>query len=274
MANAGEGRGAGALAGALAGRAALVTGGSGAIGAASALALLRDGAAVLLMAREGAALEQARADLLAVVPEGTVGLMAGDAVDEAAVEAAVRAAHGLRGRLDIVVATVGQGGAIGPITATDAAAFRAVVERNLTSAFLAIKHAAPRMGAGGSIVCISSTVAKRVSAGSAAYIAAKAGLEGLVQAAAEELSGAGIRVNAVRPGPVRSRLRAAFYADPAIAGRFLERLPLGRLGDAEDIAGAVRYLAGPESGWVTGQSLAVDGGSELRGQPDLSGLFG
>lgn len=252
---------------------ALVTGGSGAIGAACALLLARDGARVMLMARGKPALEEARDAILAQVPGAKVEIAVGDGVDEAAVGDAVSRAHAMAGRLDVVVATVGQGGAFGPIADIPLGEFRAVVDRNLTSAFLAIKHAAPLMGAGGAIVCISSTVAKRVSAGGAPYIASKAGLEGLVQAAAEELGDKGIRVNAVRPGPVRSKLREAFYANPAIAARFVEKLPLGRIGAASDIAGAVRYLAGPEAAWVTGQSLAVDGGSELRGQPDLTDLM-
>lgn len=252
--------------------AALITGGSGAIGTASAQALLRDGAAVLLMARGLAALEEARAELLRAVPEGRVAIHAGDGRDESAVAAAAKAAYDLAGRLDIVVATVGQAGTPRPLMETAVADFRDVLDRNVVSAFLAVRHAAPLMSAGGSIVLISSTVARRVSSGASAYAAAKAGLEGFVLAAAEELAARDIRVNAVRPGPVRSKLREAFYADPAIAARFIEKLPLGRLGAASDIGEAVRYLAGPESAWVTGQSLAVDGGSELRGQPDLSDL--
>ena len=257
---------------ALSGMTALVTGGSGAIGAACALALLRDGAAIMLMARGKQALQQARAELLAACPEGRVEIFVGDGKDDQAVAAAVQAAHAIAGRLDIVVATVGQGGAFRSIVDDTPADFLEVIERNVMSAFLAVKFAAPLMPQGGSIVCISSTVAKRVAAGGGSYATAKAGLEGFVMASAEELGSRGIRVNAIRPGPVVSKLRADFYANPAIAERFTAKIPLGRLGTGADIAQGVRYLAGPESAWVTGQSFAIDGGSELRGQPDLSGL--
>ena len=93
------------------------------------------------------------------------------------------------------------------------------------------------------------------------YVAAKAGLEALIRVAAVELATLGIRVNAVRPGNVASRPRSE--AEIARGTQFAERLPLRRLGVPVDIAGGVRYLAGPESAWVTGQSFAIDGGSEI-----------
>jgi NAD(P)-dependent dehydrogenase (short-subunit alcohol dehydrogenase family) len=104
----------------------------------------------------------------------------------------------------------------------------------------------------------------------AAYHVAKAALEALVRAAAEELGQAGIRVNAVRPGMTRSSATGPMFAQPATLAPFLAEYPLGRLGEPEDIAGAVRFLAGPESGWMTGQCFAVDGGNELRRNPDLT----
>jgi NAD(P)-dependent dehydrogenase (short-subunit alcohol dehydrogenase family) len=105
----------------------------------------------------------------------------------------------------------------------------------------------------------------------ATYCASKAGLEGLIRTVADELGALGIRVNAVRPGLTRSEATADMFADPAVIGRFLEQTPLKRVGEPEDIAAAVAYLAGPGSSWVTGQSFAVDGGQELRRNPDLLG---
>ncbi|SOZ40079.1 SDR family NAD(P)-dependent oxidoreductase [Cupriavidus neocaledonicus] len=253
----------------LEGRTALVTGGAGGIGAASALALLRDGAAVVLMGRRREALEAARRSLREQVAGATVEISVGDACREDDVQAALQQAWALGRRLDMVVATVG-GGGFRPLLMHDAASLMAELELNIASAFLAIRHASPLMAPhGGAIVCISSNAARMTCRWLSAYCAAKAGLDALVRAAAEELAGCGIRVNAVRPGLTRSGASGPLFDNPAVLGKFVAQMPLGRAGEPDDIAGAVRYLAGPESGWVTGQSLAVDGGSELRGNPLL-----
>jgi len=259
--------------GALEGRTAIVTGGSGAIGSASAAALLRDGAAVLLMGRRRSALEETRAALLERVPEGEVAYFAGDACIEADVAAAIAAAHALRDRLDIVVATVGGGHAFKPLLMLDAETFRAQFQRNVISAFLAVRHAVPLMEPGGAIVCISSNAGKMPFAYLAAYHTAKGGLENFVRAAAEELGSAGIRVNAVRPGLTHADRTDYLFRDKSILAKFVAEYPLGRAGEPDEIGAAVRFLAGPESSWMTGQSFAVDGGQELRKNPDLSEMI-
>jgi NAD(P)-dependent dehydrogenase (short-subunit alcohol dehydrogenase family) len=254
---------------ALEGKAALVTGGAGGIGAASALALARDGAAVALMGRRREALEAARDALREKVPGASIEICVGDACRADDVQAALQRAWDLRGRLDIVVPTVG-GGGFKPMLMHDAASFMAEIEFNIASAFLAVRHAAPLMAPhGGSIVCISSGAARMNCRWLSAYCAAKAGLEAFVRGAAEELAEAGIRVNAVRPGLTRSGATGPMFDNEAVLGKFVAQMPLGRAGEPEDIANAVRYLAGPESGWVTGQSFGVDGGNELRGNPML-----
>ncbi len=257
----------------LAGRTALVTGGSGGIGSACAEVLARDGAAVLLMARRPEALEQARSRLLARVSGATVATHAGDALQRRDVIAAVESARALRDRLDIVVPTVG-GGAIRPLLLHDDETFRADLELNVLSAFLAVRYSAPVLATsgGGSIVCISSDAAKLVFPWLPAYTTGKSALEGFVRAAAEELARHGIRVNAVRPGLTRTEATQALLADEEVKRRFAEEKPLGRLGEPEDVAAGVRYLAGPESSWVTGQSFAIEGGNELRKAPDMSPL--
>jgi NAD(P)-dependent dehydrogenase (short-subunit alcohol dehydrogenase family) len=256
----------------LAGRTAVITGANGGIAIASAKLLLRDGAAVVLLSRDMKRLEETRAELLAAVPDGQVELFAGDGMIEADVEAAMARAHALRNRLDMVVATVGGGNGFKPMLMLDADTFRAQFDRNVVSAFLAIRYAAPLMQPGGSIVCISSTAATLPFANLAAYHTAKGALENLVRAAAEELGSAGIRVNAIRPGLTRSNRVSYLFTDEAIHGKFIAEMPLGRSGEPDDIGQAVRYLAGPESAWVTGQSFAVDGGQELRKNPDLSDM--
>ena len=256
---------------ALQGKTALVTGGAGGIGAACARALLADGAAVVLMGRREEALQAVRQTLLDAVPGGQVSLCPGDALQEDDVCRAVEVAHAIAGRLDIVVPTVG-GGGFKPLL------LQAGELTPIEKAELAVRHAAPVMARGGSIVCISSTTAGMPFPWLSAYCAGKAGLEGLVRSAADELSYLGLRINAVRPGLTRSDATGDLFASPEMIQAFKEQIPLQRPGEPEDIAASVRYLAGPESSWVTGQCFNVDGGQCLRRHPDMTGglthLFG
>jgi len=252
-----------AEAGVLAGRAALVTGGSGAIGAASAKRLLQDGASVLLMGRRLAALEVTQAALQEAVPSGQVEIFAGDAVQRAGVEAALARAHAMLGRLDVLVSTVG-GGDFRPVLKTDPESFRATLDLNITSVFLLVRYGVPLMATGGAIVCISSAVAKKFHELLTPYCVAKGGLEIFIQSVSLELARRGVRINGVRPGFTRSGGTEALFAMPEALAKTVEMIPLGRAGEPEDIAGAVRFLAGPEAAWVTGQSIAVDGGGEIN----------
>ncbi len=252
---------------------AIVTGANGGIGTASSELLLRDGATVMILARRRKELEETKAELLAAVPDGQVEIFVGDGMVEKDIETAFAQAYAINNRLDIVVATVGGGNGFKPMLMLDAETFRAQFDRNVVSAFLAIRYGAPLMQPGGSIVCISSTAAKLPFNGLAAYHTAKGGLENLIRAAAEELGAAGIRVNAVRPGLTRSKRVGYLFTDDTIFNKFLDEFPLRRAGMPADIGHAVRYLAGPEAAWVTGQSFAVDGGQELRRNPDLSHML-
>jgi NAD(P)-dependent dehydrogenase (short-subunit alcohol dehydrogenase family) len=254
---------------ALGGKTALITGATGAIATASAIALARDGAHVVLMGRRAEGLAACVAAIRTSVPDAKLDTVTGDGLDESAVKAALAHAHGLEGHLDIIVSTVG-GGGFKPLLMLEAQEMRAEFEANTMSAFLAIRHGAPLMERGGSIICISSTAATMPFGYLAAYHVGKAALEALVRAAAEELGSAGIRVNAVRPGMTRARDTAAMFDSPDVIATFMPEYPLGRLGEPADIAGAVRFLAGQDSGWMTGQSFAVDGGNELRRNPDLT----
>jgi NAD(P)-dependent dehydrogenase (short-subunit alcohol dehydrogenase family) len=256
---------------ALAGKTAFITGGAGSIGSHCAKLLLRDGAAVLIMGRRQEALEKTKAWLLEATPDGQVEIHAGDACEEKDVRAALDQAFAMRNRLDIIVPTVG-GGGFKPLLMLDAATFEAELKVNIISAFLAVRYGVPMME-GGSIVCISSTAATLPFAYLPAYHTSKGGLENFIRAAAEELGSAGVRINAVRPGLTRSDATGPMFATPDIIGRFIAEFPLGRAGEPDDIAQAVRYLAGPESSWVTGQSFAVDGGNEIRKNPDLSDMI-
>jgi len=256
---------------ALAGKTAFVTGGSGGIGSHCARLLLRDGADVLIMGRRQEALKKTRDWLKGEVPEGRVEILAGDAGKRADVEAGLEKAYAMQGRLDMLIPTVG-GGGFRPLLMLDEETFMAELHVNIITAFLVVRYGVPMMN-GGSIVCMSSTAAVLPFAYLPAYHTSKGGLENFVRAAAEELGSAGIRINAVRPGLTRSDATGPMFATPDILNRFIAEFPLGRAGEPDDIAQAVRYLAGPESSWVTGQSFAVDGGNEIRKNPDLSDMI-
>src|SRR5262249_24079138 len=126
---------------------------------------------------------------------------------------------------------------------------------------------------GGSIIAMSSIAGPLTHRFMAPYCASKAGLEMLIRVAADELGPLGIRANAVRPGLVPTDMAMPLTDDAAIVDDYLDQMPLGRLGTVEDIADGVRYLAGPESAWITGQCLAIDGGHTLRRGPRVDPMM-
>ena len=254
----------------LAGTGALVTGGGSGIGLGAARRLLADGATVTLMGRTPERLEAAAAELRAVAPEGAeVRTFAGDTGAEPDVAGAVEAAaagHGLHS----AVLSAGTG-TMGPVIATTLEEWDRVMATNLTGAFLGVKHAGAAIAAsgGGAIVAISSIAAPLTHPYMAPYCVSKAGLEALVRNAADELGRAGVRVNAVRPGLVRTELADPLLSDEAVVADYLAQMPISRVGTVDDIAEAIGYLCGPGSTWVTGQVLGVDGGHTLRRGPDV-----
>ena len=252
---------------ALVGRRALVVGGGSGIGLAAARLLAADGAHVTLAGRTLSKLEEAAATI-----DGSVGVVACDVLDAADVRNAVAVAEGGDG-LHISV-TVPGGGPFRPVLGYEDDEFDAAVRANLRPQFLVLKHAGAAMvrAGGGSVVAVSSTVADFPMPFNAGYSVGKAGVDQLVRVAADELGAAGVRVNGVRPGLTATDSTARMVGNPDLAGRFLEQVPLGRIGEPGDIAAAIRYLAGPESSWVTGQILTVDGGHTLRRFPDLTDL--
>ena len=254
---------------ALEGTFALVTGGGSGIGLACARRLLRDGATVTIAGRSEDRLHKGAAALAADVPRGAeVRVAVCDVTDEAAVEAAVQTAAS-SGRLDIAVANAG-GGAVGSVVRMSLDEWRYTVDLNLTGTFLTIKHAGQAMaGAGGAIVAISSIAGTLTHRFMSAYCASKAGVEMLVRCAADELGALGVRVNAVRPGLVPTDLAAPLATNDVVVADYLDQMPLARLGTTDDVAEAVRWLAGPESSWVTGQCVAIDGGHTLRRGPRI-----
>jgi len=258
---------------ALDGQLALITGGGSGIGLACARALAADGADVALAARDVDRLAAAADGLRAEFPDSTVVTVACDVTDEGSVEAACAAAAAV-GPLRIVVANAGTGSA-GPFHMTSLDDWNMVLGTNLTGAFLTMKHAVPHLAAngGGSIVAMSSIAAVATHRYMAPYNVSKAGLEMLVREVADELGSMGIRANAVRPSLVPTDISAGLTAVPEIVDDYLEQMPLHRLGTTDDIASVVRFLAGPESSWITGVCISADGGHHLRRGPNLDGVM-
>lgn len=256
---------------ALAGTAALITGGGSGIGLGCARHLLRDGASVTLAGRGQERLDAAAADLRAEAPAGAeVRVVTCDVADEDAVAAAVEAATQITGGLQHCVASAGTG-ALAPVIAMPAEEWHRVLGINLTGAFFTLKHAGAAMvrSGGGAFVGISSIAAPLTHPFMSVYCVSKVGLEALVRTAADELGRANVRVNAVRPGIVPTELAAPLEQDPAVLADYLAQMPVSRTGTVDDVGALVRFLCGPESSWITGQCIGVDGGHHLRRGPDV-----
>ncbi|HEX4391736.1 MAG TPA: SDR family oxidoreductase [Mycobacterium sp.] len=258
---------------ALHGLTAIVTGGAGGIGSATAEALLRDGADVLISGRTAAKLEAVAARLapIAAASGGSINWLVGDALVEDDVADLVALAERRRGRVDIAVNVVGSASAFGPILRAKSADLEQTMRQNVSSAFHVIKHAGASMvrAGGGSIVAVSSMQATETAPLMSFYCAAKAGLEMMCRVAADELGQSGVRVNLVRPGLTKNGRDGHLSENEAVLAAYYDQQPIRRVGETTDIANAIRFLAGPESDWTTGTSLTVDGGTSLRRFPDL-----
>lgn len=245
----------------LVGERALVTGSTAGIGAAIVVALAREGAAVVVTGRDtgrGAAIVERIRDT-----GGEATFVAADLREERACDRLVQTAADRLGGLTVLVNNATGATGAAPVAGTRTEEWEAVLRLDLTAPMWCARAAIPHMRAAGhgSIVNISSRQAERPSAGLAAYVAAKAGLNGLTRALAVEEAASGIRCNTISPGFVLNEVRDADLAADRRAA--YEAMHLTRLGEAEDVAAAAVYLAGPESGFVTGINLALDGGSSI-----------
>jgi NAD(P)-dependent dehydrogenase (short-subunit alcohol dehydrogenase family) len=256
--------------GTLAGTAAFITGGGSGIGMQCARHLVRDGSHVTIAGRSEERLREAADELAGEDGGGSVAWSVCDVSDEAQVEAAVATACAATGGLQFVVAAAGRGG-LGPIITTPLDEWNGILETNATGTFLTLKHAgaAVSRSGGGSIVAISSIAGVATHRFMGPYCVSKAAIDMLVRVAADELGVAGVRVNSVQPGLVDTDLVSMIMAEDEIRGDYLDQMPIRRTGTVDDVAALVRFLLGPESGWITGENIGIDGGHHLRRGPNF-----
>ena len=244
------------------GKVALVTGAGGGIGRATALAFAREGARVVVSDVPGGGGEET-ARLVADAGSGAVHV-ACDVTRTAEVEALVAAAVDAFGRLDCAHNNAGVEGAYARIADCDEEDFDRTCAVNLKGVYLCLKAEIARMlgtGAGGAIVNTASVAGVEGAKNLPAYVASKHGVMGLTRTAALEYATRGIRVNAVCPGPIRTRmLESIMEENPRMEPAMIAAVPMRRLGAPEEIAEAVVWLCSDRASYVTGQGLVVDGG--------------
>jgi NAD(P)-dependent dehydrogenase (short-subunit alcohol dehydrogenase family) len=244
------------------GKVAIVTGGAGSIGLASARLFLAEGAKVMLVDLHAGHLARAMAGF----DQQHSASFAANVTVASEVEALVAAAVSRFGKIDILFSNAGNFGTVAPIESYPEEVFDSVLAVHVKGAFLCCEYAVPHMHDGGSIIITSSVAGTRGDPGVYGYITAKHAQTGLMRCLAKELAPRRIRVNTINPGPIDNGFQLAVEDKlGSIIGRdgtefFNDIIPLHRHGKPEEIARSVLYLASDDSSFVTGAMLAVDGG--------------
>jgi NAD(P)-dependent dehydrogenase (short-subunit alcohol dehydrogenase family) len=252
----------------LSGKVALITGGAGSIGLATARAFVAEGARVMIVDLEEDALARA-ASSIADAGGDVVVWQTTDVTDAAQVKDAVDATVRELGKLDIAFANAGVFGVVAPVAEYPADVFERVMAVNVMGSFHLAKHALRVMQDGGSLIVNSSVVGVTSDRGIAAYATSKHAVVGLVRTAAKEVAARGIRVNSLHPGPVDNEFQSTIEVEAIGASReesaqaFEQMIPLSRHASPDEIAAAVVFLASDECRFMTGAQLVVDGGLSI-----------
>lgn len=239
----------------------LITGALTGIGRTTALAFARDGATVVVSGRREPEGQALAAELQAL--GATAAFVRADVREEADVRALVEQTVTRFGRLDVAVNNAGTEGGTGPITEESAANYEAIFDTNVRGVLFSMKHEMRAMMAQGSgaIVNVSSIAGLVGMAGASVYVASKHAVEGLTKSAALEGAATGVRVNAVAPGPIQTDMLDRFTGRNADAkAGLLASIPAKRAGTVDEIAQSIVFLASDKARYLTGQSIAVDGG--------------
>jgi NAD(P)-dependent dehydrogenase (short-subunit alcohol dehydrogenase family) len=249
------------------GKTCVVTGAGGDLGAAIALRFAQEGANLALCDLEDERLEATARS--AAVLGGAVVREAFDQADRDAVDAAVADLCEQLGRVDVLVANAGYG-RIAPFLEVSQRQWQRHLDINLTGTFNVCQAVARRLAdqrEGGSIVVNASSAALVAADHFSAYCATKAAVRMLALSMASELGGHGIRVNTVMPGVIRTQMTAPLLEPEGTAEGLIADTPAGRLGEPGDVAALVAFLASDEAGYITGESVFVDGGQAIHGGP-------
>ncbi|MFF3375337.1 SDR family NAD(P)-dependent oxidoreductase [Streptomyces sp. NPDC002680] len=245
----------------LAGKVAVVTGGTRGLGRVVAEAFAKEGCRVVCAGRNpGAAPDRDLAPLGASV-SGGLGFLPVDVRDAESLRELMRGAYETQGRLDVVVANAGASRP-GPAAGLDPAHWTEVVETNLTGTFLTVRAAVPYLerDGGGRVITLSSALATRVAAGSSAYAASKAGIEAFTRVTAVELAPSGITVNCLSPGFIDEGMGRELARNERVWNHYRDKIAAGRAGEGAEVADAALFLAGDDSRYVNGHVLEVNGG--------------
>ena len=238
----------------------LITGALTGIGRAAAVAFARKGATVVVTGRRDEAGKSLAEELRALGAEAE--FINADVRKEDDVRALVDETVARFGHLDVAVNNAGTEGQVGPITDQTADTYAATFDTNVLGVLLSLKYevrAMQRQGSG-NIVNISSTYGHEGAAGAAVYVGSKHAVEGITKSVALEVAKAGIRVNAVAPGPTDTGMLTRFTGTPENKAALVTQVPLARLGLTEELADAIVFIASDEASFITGHVLNVDGG--------------
>ena len=246
----------------------LITGGTTGIGYSAAKLFLQSGAQVVIAGRTKKAGDEAVLELRKI--SNTVAFIQTDVSKSSEVQQLISQTVDLFGRLDIAFNNAGIDGQFAPITEIDDENMAKVMDINLKGVWLSCKYQIKQFNnqqSSGVIVNTSSWLAKGAFAGSSVYSASKAALDGMVRALAVESASAGIRINNVNPGYIKTPMLSRFFdPDSEAAQPFKAHAPMQRFGESDEVAKVVLWLSSTESTFVTGETLLVDGGLAIGGQ--------